>query len=190
MLDDISRAETRGLPAYGRALIVEEARLFSEWYCKKHLRLGMGDDEQRLVDDVFALLADAMLEQPQVFAHRDYHSKNLMRCGHQIGVLDYQDASCGALLYDVASLCKDCYLRWPASQVSEWLAFWWQRTGSRHAVGADLELCRRWFDLTAVQRHLKAIGIFARLNYRDGKPAYLLDIPRTLSYVVETANAP
>ena len=188
MLDDISRAETNNLPAYGRALITEEVRLFFDWYCKRHLRLDMGDAERRLFNDLSDLLANAMLEQPQVFAHGDYHCRNLMCCGNQFGVLDYQDASRGALLYDVASLCKDCYLRWPAAQADEWLAFWWRRTGSRYALGADMELCRRWFDLTAVQRHLKAAGIFARLNYRDGKPAYLRDIPRTLSYVVETAE--
>ena len=188
MLDNISHAELNGLPAYDRAIILEEMRLFSDWYCTRHLRLDLSAADQGLLSELFDLLADTMLEQPQVFVHMDYHSKNLMCCGQQFGVLDYQDASCGALLYDVASLCKDCYLRWPVPQVDEWLEFWWRRVGSLHAPGADLQLCRRWFDLTAVQRHLKATGIFARLNYRDGKPGYLQDIPRTLSYVVETAE--
>ena len=188
ILDPISRAELHGLPAYDRAMIIEEARLFPDWYCGRHLGVELKPGDQRTFARLFDLLSSNMLEQPQVFVHRDYHSKNLMCLAETFGVLDYQDAVRGAMLYDAASLCRDCYLSWPSEQVSEWLSLWWQRTGSVYAHGASMDLCRRWFDLTALLRHLKAIGIFARLNYRDGKPRYLEDVPRTLAYVMETAE--
>ena len=188
MLNAISHADTGGLPMYDRAMIVGEARLFPEWYCCRHLGVALNPDERRMFNDLFDLLVEAMTQQPQVFVHRDYHSKNLMCHDKRLAVLDYQDAVCGALLYDVASLCRDCYLSWPRPQVSEWLEFWWQKIGRFEAPGASMRECQRWFDLSAVLRHLKAIGIFARLNYRDGKARYLEDIPRTFAYLVDTVD--
>jgi aminoglycoside/choline kinase family phosphotransferase len=148
---------------------------------------GVGDAAaaaMEFVEQVFeALLANA-LAQPRVYVHRDYHSRNLMVTEPNPGILDFQDAVCGPVTYDLVSLLRDCYVAWPPEKVRGWaLQF---RAGAKRAgveVGADEGEFLRWFDLMGVQRHLKAIGIFARLWHRDGKPGYLNDIPRTLGYV-------
>jgi aminoglycoside/choline kinase family phosphotransferase len=177
-----------GLPPYDEALLQREMALFPEWFLTTHLGLTLSEAEQKLLADTFALLAQNALEQPQAFVHRDYHSRNLMVCRHNPGILDFQDAVRGPITYDLVSLLRDCYIAWPREQVEEWVQGY-------HDIALDHGIIRqpmsakflRWFDLMGVQRHLKAIGIFARLNHRDGKPGYLKDIPRTLGYVEEVS---
>ena len=177
------------LPAFDRRFLEFELSLFHDWLCEKHLQIRLSDDDENEWRALCDLLIDSALDQPQVFVHRDYHSRNLMVTNEQNpGILDFQDAMEGPLTYDLVSLLKDCYIKWPREQVLEW-------AGQYHA-GIDSALCGelekadflRNFELMGVQRHLKAAGIFARLNLRDGKPAYLLDVPRTLSYVLDLVS--
>ena len=177
------------LPPYDEELLRFELSLFHDWLCGTHLGLEWSDDDERQWRECCDRLVDNALNQPQVFVHRDYHSRNLMVAGeNNPGILDFQDAVEGPLTYDLVSLLKDCYVRWPAEQRWQWaLEFYNQlEPNIREQVGEAA--FRRHFDLTGVQRHLKAAGIFARLNHRDGKPAYLLDVPRTLSYIVELGD--
>ena len=134
------------------------------------------------------LVANA-LDQPQVFVHRDYHSRNLMLTEQENpGILDFQDAVEGPFTYDLASLLKDCYVKWPAEQVWQWALEFYKAVDPATRERIDEEQFRRYFELMGAQRHLKAAGIFARLNHRDGKPGYLADIPRTLSYIVDLGS--
>jgi aminoglycoside/choline kinase family phosphotransferase len=134
------------------------------------------------------LIASA-LEQPLICVHRDYHSRNLMVLeANSPGVLDFQDAVIGPVTYDLASLLRDCYVAWPEQQVRDWMSGYHQRLLDAKLVDCSLDQFRRWFDWMGMQRHLKAIGIFTRLNLRDGKSGYLKDIPRTLNYVLAQTN--
>jgi hypothetical protein len=132
------------------------------------------------------MLVGNALDQPQVFVHRDYHSRNLMvMAENNPGILDFQDAVEGPLTYDLVSLLKDCYIRWPAEQVWDWALEFYAELGANLREQIDELQFRRYFELMGVQRHLKAAGIFCRLNHRDGKSGYLAEIPRTLGYIVE-----
>ncbi len=176
----IQRIETDALPPYDRTLLLEEMQLFTNWYCKVHLGKKLNTDDEKLIAQSFNYLVDNALEQPQVFVHRDYHSRNLMHCAdHSIGVLDYQDAVLGPISYDLVSLLKDCYIEWQPAQQLKWLRYFLEHTPRR----LDEERFIRWFDLMCIQRHLKTTGIFARLNHRDHKPTYLASIPRNLRYI-------
>jgi aminoglycoside/choline kinase family phosphotransferase len=179
------------LPAYDRTLLLNEMQLCREWLIGKHLGLSLTGQQSAMLDGVFDLLADSALQQPQVCVHRDYHSRNLMLTEtNNPGILDFQDAVIGPLTYDLVSLLRDCYIAWPHERVEDW-ALGYQtlalQSGVLQAQQDDPQQFLRWFDLMGIQRHLKAAGIFARLNHRDGKPGYLGDIPRTLGYVVEVA---
>jgi N-acetylmuramate 1-kinase len=162
--------------------------LFPEWFLDRHLGLPPTSAERAMLDRLFETLAQSALAQPAVFVHRDYHSRNLLVTDEaNPGILDFQDAVRGAATYDVVSLLKDCYVAWPRERVIGWLLDYRERL--RRAgldLGADEELVRR-FDLMGLQRHIKVLGIFARLFYRDGKPAYLEDLPRVLAYTREAA---
>jgi hypothetical protein len=173
------------LPPYDEKLLRVEMSLFTDWLLGRHLGLTLGDDETRGLAAAFDLLVASALEQPRVFVHRDYHSRNLMVCeGANPGILDFQDAVCGPLTYDLVSLLRDCYIEWPQERVVEWaLEFRRQAAAAGLDAGPDEHRFLRWFDLMGVQRHLKASGIFARLWHRDGKPGYLAEVPRTLRYV-------
>jgi len=177
------------LPPYDRELLWCEMELFREWYLGKHLGLVLNAGEQTVLDETFELLVVSALEQPAVSVHRDYHSRNLMVSEHNPGILDFQDAVYGPLTYDLVSLLRDCYIAWPREQVEGWVSDYHDMAFEQGILGErQLERFLRWFDLMGVQRHLKATGIFARLNHRDGKPGYLNDIPRTLGYVVEVCG--
>ncbi len=184
-----ARGKRDGLPPYSSELLLREMELFREWLLGRHLQLELDADERRMLDEVFELLVANALEQPQVFVHRDYHSRNLLVTpAPNPGILDFQDAVIGAVTYDLVSLLKDCYISWPREQVEGWVSGYYDlalQSGVLREEHEDSFL--RWFDLMGVQRHLKASGIFARLNIRDGKPGYLQDIPRTLNYIVELA---
>jgi aminoglycoside/choline kinase family phosphotransferase len=178
-----------GLPDYDRDLLLAEMGLFRDWLLGKHLGIELDDVQSATLEDCFNRLADSALEQPQVCVHRDYHSRNLMICdNHNPGILDFQDAVIGPVTYDLVSLLRDCYISWPRDRVEGWVAGYYElalQSGIfRKEQGNEADFLR-WFDWMGVQRHLKAAGIFARLNHRDGKPGYLADIPRTLAYVTE-----
>lgn len=177
------------LPCYDEELLRREMGLFSDWYLGRHLGLNPGKSEQAVLDEVFTLLVGNALDQPRVSVHRDYHSRNLMVSAHNPGILDFQDAVHGPVTYDLVSLLRDCYIDWPRERVEQWV-LGYHDIAIDHGIlrGPQEERFLRWFDLMGVQRHLKATGIFARLNHRDGKPGYLNDIPRTLGYVVEVSG--
>jgi aminoglycoside/choline kinase family phosphotransferase len=184
-------AAAAGLPAYDLATLNRELQLFPDWFLARHLLYAPGPGETELIARSFARLAAVALEQPQVFVHRDYHSRNLMvTATRNPGVLDFQDALRGAITYDLVSLFKDCYIAWPRDRVLDWVRDYRRRALARGLrIPADELEWVRWFDLMGVQRHLKVLGIFARLWYRDGKSRYLGDLPRVLDYVVATTGA-
>ncbi|WGS84916.1 phosphotransferase [Methylomonas sp. UP202] len=174
------------LPAYDATLLRRELGIFHEWFLAGLLNLTMTSD---LADATHSLLIDSALEQPRVCVHRDYHSRNLMLLAQASpGVIDFQDAVIGPLTYDLVSLLRDCYIAWPEQRVDTWVDRYYQQALTLNLTDADFGQFRRWFDLMGMQRHLKAIGIFARLHLRDGKSGYLQDIPRTLNYVEEVCR--
>jgi hypothetical protein len=183
-----SDAEAR-LPAYGRDLLMREMELMPEWFLRRHLGLQLSDREQAMLRRSFDALVECALEQPAALVHRDYHSRNLLvRERRNPGILDFQDAVWGPITYDLVSLLKDCYIAWPRARVRAWaLAHRARlRAAGRPAGESDGEFMR-WFDLMGLQRHIKVLGIFARLFYRDGKPQYLKDLPRVLRYTQDAA---
>ena len=179
-----------GLPLYDRDLLMREMALFRDWLLVGHLKLTLSAEERRLLDFTFDHLADNALQQPQVCVHRDYHSRNLMVSSvHNPGMLDFQDAVIGPVTYDLVSLLRDCYIAWPAERVEEWAKGYFELAYQSGVLREEHEVrFLTWFDLMGVQRHLKASGIFARLNQRDGKSGYLRDIPRTLGYIDQVAG--
>ncbi len=173
------------LPSYDEELLQFELSQFHDWLCEKHLGIEFSADDEASWQTVCDTLVSNALDQPQVFVHRDYHSRNLMVTDDSPGILDFQDAVEGPLTYDLVSLLKDCYLKWSPAQIGEWcLSFCSDARNIGLHTLTDEQFVRA-FDLMGVQRHLKAAGIFARLNHRDGKPGYLLEVPRTLSYIVD-----
>ena len=175
------------LPAYDENLLQTEMNLFETWYLNHHLGIQLNEKQKTSLDSIFTLLIDNAKKQPQVFVHRDYHSRNLMITNeNNPGVIDYQDAVIGPITYDLVSLFKDCYIEWPREKVEHWLDLYLARLTPIRFIERDTLI--RWFDLMGVQRHLKVLGIFARLYYRDGKSQYLNDLPLTLKYVLETCE--
>ena len=183
-------APSVGLPLYDETLLRFEMELFREWLCEKHLGLVLDDSENRMLDELFARLVDNALEQPQLFVHRDYHSRNLMLTdSNPPGIIDYQDAVRGPITYDLVSLLKDAYIRWPLAQVDHWVAGYAELALQTGLITGSQKLqFQRWFDLMGLQRHIKVAGIFARLCRRDGKVGYLADIPLVLDYICEMAD--
>ena len=180
----------RDLPAYDRASLLREMELMPEWFLGRHLGIDPGA-VRGLLERTFDTLAQAALGQPSAFVHRDYHSRNLLRTtAHNPGIIDFQDAVVGPITYDAVSLLKDCYIVWPAARVRVWVEDFRRRLiAAGRPAGKDLVEFMRWFDLMGLQRHIKVLGIFARLFYRDGKPGYLKDLPRVLEYVRTAAQA-
>ncbi len=180
----------KGLPVYDETLLRTEMSLFPDWLVVEHLGMTLSDSEQAGLASVSDLLVESALEQPRVIVHRDYHSRNLLLTHrHNPGIIDFQDAVSGPVTYDLVSLLKDCYIQWPQDQVEQWVRGYFDLALQSGVVRDEHEgSFLRWFDLMGVQRHLKAAGIFARLYRRDGKPGYLGDIPRTLSYITALAG--
>ncbi|MGY2186739.1 aminoglycoside phosphotransferase family protein [Pseudomonas sp. SDO5591_S426] len=172
------------LPSYDVALLRRELELFPEWYVKRELGIEFDAAQQVLWQQVSDLLIDSALAQPKVLVHRDYMPRNLMLSEPNPGVLDFQDAVYGPVTYDVTCLFKDAFLSWPEERVRGWLeSYWQQATALNIPVQPDFEDFLRASDLMGVQRHLKVIGIFARICHRDGKPRYLGDVPRFFAYI-------
>ena len=180
------------LAPYDREPLAREVALMPEWFLRRHLALELSASETQMIAAAFEFLIAEALAQPAVFVHRDYHSRNLMvMADRNPGILDFQDALRGPIGYDLVSLLKDCYISWPRERVVRWVNEYRATIRSRGDAGVrlsggdDTEFLR-WFDLIGVQRHVKVLGIFARLWYRDGKPGYLNDLPLTLEYVRDT----
>jgi aminoglycoside/choline kinase family phosphotransferase len=172
------------LPSYDVALLRRELELFPEWYVKRELGIEFDSAQQILWQNITELLIDSALAQPKVLVHRDYMPRNLMLSEPNPGVLDFQDAVYGPVTYDVTCLFKDAFLSWPEERVRGWLQAYWQQAGDLGIpVQPDFEDFLRASDLMGVQRHLKVIGIFARICHRDGKPRYLGDVPRFFAYI-------
>lgn len=177
------------LPDYDRALLHRELMLFPEWYISKHLKATMTVDQTEALTKVFDSLLANNLAQPPVYVHRDYHSRNLMVMDKgNPGILDFQDAVYGPITYDLVSLLRDAYIQWDEEMVLDWAIRYWER--ARRAglpVNPDVDMFYRDFEFMGLQRHLKVLGIFARLYHRDGKDAYLADIPLVMDYTRKTA---
>ena len=189
LLQAASRGDERFLPDYDEDLLLAEMRLFHDWYLRRHLRLSMSRRQATVLHDAFARLAERALEQPRVWVHRDYHSRNLLVTDeHNPGIVDFQDAVHGPVTYDLVSLLRDCYIAWPRQRVERWVADYHTAAGAAGIpVGEAPSAFLSWFDWMGAQRQLKAIGIFARLLHRDGKAGYIADIPRTLGYTLEVS---
>jgi aminoglycoside/choline kinase family phosphotransferase len=172
------------LPDYDRALLLRELRLFPDWYVAKHLSIELDAAQAQSLDEVFELILANNLAQPAVYVHRDYHSRNLMVSEPNPGILDFQDAVYGPITYDLASLYKDAYIAWSEERIIDWVVRYWQAARSAGLpVHHDFGLFYRDFEWMAVQRHIKVLGIFARLFHRDGKERYLQDMPLVMSYL-------
>ena len=191
MLQARGTPRAAALPAYDRTRLLQEMELLPQWFLARHLGLQSGPSLHGVLQDAFQLLATEALRQPQVLVHRDYHSRNLMVCpGRNPGILDFQDAVTGPVTYDLVSLLKDCYVTWPLARRLAWLDRYLQCAAAAGIdVGGDRDGFIRQFDLMGLQRHLKVLGIFCRLRYRDGKAGYLADLPRVLAYTLEVTRA-
>jgi aminoglycoside/choline kinase family phosphotransferase len=177
------------LPPYDEALLRRELNLFPEWYVGRHRQKELSDPQRNSLETIFALLVKSALAQPAVYVHRDYMPRNLMVCEPNPGVLDFQDAVLGPITYDVVSLMRDAFVSWEEERVLDWTVRYWERAkAARLPVEADFGEFWRAFEWMGLQRHLKVLGIFARINYRDGKPKYLADTPRFLAYVREVGK--
>ncbi len=177
------------VPLFDREFILRELSIFREWFVQQMLGIRLGGVDNEVLDTVFELLAREALRQPPVFMHRDYHSRNILLVNGKSVVIDYQDAVVGPLTYDLVSLLKDAYLRLPPEDVQRWALVYGdmaREAGLLTDVSADSFI--RSFDLMGLQRHLKILGIFARLHLRDQKSSYLHDLPRVIGYVQEVCT--
>ncbi len=172
------------LPNYDAALLTREMQLFPDWYIAKHLGVQLDDAQQAVLQKTFATLTDNILQQTQVYVHRDYHSRNLMVCENNPGILDFQDAVYGAITYDLVSLLKDAYIGWEEAEMMDWVVRYWDAARKAGlAVPTDFSEFYRDFEWMGAQRHIKVLGIFARLSHRDGKDGYLKDMPLVMDYL-------
>ncbi len=172
------------LPPYDDALLRREIQLFPDWYVARHLQHVLTDAEQQVLAQQTTLIVETCLAQPSVFVHRDFMPRNLMVTQPNPGILDFQDAVYGPITYDIASLMRDAFISWDEERVLDWTVRYWQAARAAGLpVAADFADFYRAFEWMGLQRHLKVLGIFARINYRDGKPHYLADTPRFARYV-------
>ena len=185
-----SQSQPDVLPEYDRAFLQRELMIFPEWYLGKHVGATLTAEQNASLQGVFDALLANIVAQPQVYVHRDYHSRNLMVMDQgNPGILDFQGALYGPLTYDLVSLLRDAYIHWDEEKVLDWAIRYWEK--ARRAglpVTPDFDQFYRDFEFMGLQRHLKILGIFARLAHRDGKEAYLKDIPLVMSYVRKTAQ--
>lgn len=187
----ISATSTGPLPVFDLAFLLREMQLFIDWFVLQHLQLTINAQEQDMLQRHFLLLAETALQQPQAGMHRDYHSRNLMLQpdGH-LAVIDFQDLVTGPVTYDAVSLLKDCYIKWPVELVQALSQEFYQHLRAQDGLPSAIsaEQFQLWFDWMGLQRHIKVCGIFCRLYHRDGKSAYLADLPRVFDYVLEVTS--
>lgn len=190
-----SACGTEGLACYDRAFLARELAIMPEWFLGRHLGVTPDADEQATLDAAFTALLDNALAQPVVFVHRDFHSRNLLVVDDPAplrspGIIDFQGALAGPVTYDLASLLRDCYVSWPRERVEGWAEDYRLQLQGAGLIdeAVDAATFLRWFDLTGLQRHIKVLGIFCRLHYRDGKHGYLADLPRVFDYVIDVAT--
>ncbi len=180
-------ASQAGLPKYTESLLQQELDLFEDWFLKRHLNISLNNEQHNTLNACSELLIENALQQPQTFVHRDYHSRNLMKTkDNNPGILDFQDAVIGAITYDLVSLLKDCYICWDEKTVNQLADDFRQKYNKLNNTHIESNQWQRWFDLMGLQRHLKVLGIFCRLNYRDNKSSYLKDLNLTMCYVKTT----
>ncbi|MEO7052540.1 MAG: phosphotransferase [Rhodanobacter sp.] len=183
--------DVAGMQPYDRAFLQRELGIMPEWFLARHLGCTPDCGEWDVLEAAFTVLLASALEQPRCFVHRDFHSRNLLVVDHNTpGIIDFQGALLGPVTYDLASLLRDCYIVWGREQVQAWTEDHRLRLQAAQLIGPDVdrERFRRWFDLIGLQRHIKVLGIFCRLRYRDGKHGYLADLPRVYKYVIEVAG--
>lgn len=186
------QTQVRGddLKRYDDAFLVMELEYMPEWLLRRHLGRRLACDELDVLELAFRRIVDTVTAQPHCFIHRDFHSRNLMITPqHPPGIIDFQGALYGPVTYDLVSLLRDCYIEWPASRVAAWAEDYRRRLIAAGLIQADPAQFRRWFDFTGLQRHIKVLGLFCRLCYRDGKPQYLYDLPLVLRYALDVAEA-
>ncbi len=177
--------ENPSLPPFDIAHMLQEVGLFRQWFLGNYLQLTLSPQEENMLTDAFDWLTKTINSQPSVFIHRDYHSRNIMVLeNNELGIIDYQDAMQGPFTYDLVSLLKDCYVQWPRDQVLDWLTCFYENMPNH--FGWSKSDFVRGFDLCGLQRHLKVLGIFCRLHFRDHKSAYLKDLPLIFNYVLNT----
>ncbi len=180
---------TDGLPLFDAAWTTQEMELLPTWFLQRHLGLDPACAGWDTLELAFRHILDVLAQQPQRFMHRDFHSRNLMIVAdNNPGIIDFQGAMRGPIAYDPVSLLRDCYIEWPADRVNAWAESYRRRLIHAGITEADPTTFQRWFDFTGLQRHLKVLGIFCRLHYRDGKPQYLADLPLVLRYVLSIAR--
>jgi N-acetylmuramate 1-kinase len=185
-------ADTTGLPPYDHAFLQRELEIMPEWFLRRHLGYTPECEEWDVLESAFTVLLHNALEQPRSFVHRDYHSRNLLvTARNNPGIIDFQGALHGPITYDLASLLRDCYIVWDRARVVGWVESYRQRLQAAQLIDVNVgpQRFRRWFDLIGLQRHIKVLGIFCRLGYRDGKLGYLDDLPRVYDYVIDVAGA-
>jgi aminoglycoside/choline kinase family phosphotransferase len=184
-LIDIQRgSRPDALPVYDRTLLKRELDLFPDWYIGKHVTIDFSAADRQLLESVFEKILAVNLAEPAVYVHRDYHSRNLMVAGDKPGVIDFQDAVYGPISYDLVSLFKDAYVDWDEEQTIDWLVRYWEKARKAGLpVRADFGAFFRDYEWMGVQRHVKVLGIFARLYHRDGKDGYLKDMPLVAKYL-------
>jgi len=177
------------LPAYDEALLGRELQLFPDWYLARHRGVDLGNAQRATLTAAFRTILDCNLAEPCVYVHRDYHSRNLMLTEPNPGILDFQDAVYGPISYDLVSLFKDAYIVWDEERVLDWVIRYWEKAKrARLPVRADFSDFYREFEWMGAQRHLKVLGIFARLYHRDGKDGYLRDLPAVMAYLRRTCE--
>ena len=183
--------DTTGMQPYDHAFLQRELEIMPEWFLRRHLGDTPECEAWDVLESAFTVLLKNALEQPRCFVHRDYHSRNLLIVGtNSPGIIDFQGALLGPVTYDLASLLRDCYIVWDRERVEAWAESYRRRLQAARLIAADADRERflRWFDLIGLQRHIKVLGIFCRLYYRDGKHGYLDDLPRVYDYVVDVAG--
>jgi aminoglycoside/choline kinase family phosphotransferase len=195
-----AKVDVSGMPRYDEAFLRRELEIMPEWFLDRHLGQPASGADRQVLEAAFAVLLDSAQEQPHCFVHRDFHSRNLLRMPRlepassglpgSPGIIDFQGALIGPITYDLASLLRDCYIAWDEERVQGWVESYRQRLLDAHLIDARIDPDRflRWFDLIGLQRHLKVLGLFCRLNYRDGKTGYLGDLPQVYDYVIRVAR--
>lgn len=181
--------QVEGLPGYDEALLLRELNLFPDWYVAKHLRVAITEKQQAVLQSIFTRIIQNNIAQPRVLVHRDFHSRNLMVTSPNPGVIDFQDAVIGPITYDLVSLFKDAYIRWDEERILDWMIRYWEKARKAGLpVSTDFAEFYRDFEWMGVQRHIKILGVFARLYYRDGKENYLHDMPLVMEYLRKTCK--